>query len=616
MRSEDDSGEAGSISEKYEPGGRMSDYGNFLASKIVDFEQVGFEVNPDDLHPSTFGHQKDAIVWAAKQGRALIAMSFGLGKTHIQIELARLIHEMTGDKFLIICPLGVKHQFSEEDGPRLGVKLQYVISDADIHMADTPYLITNYERIREGNITPSLHNFAGVSLDEGSVLRSLGSKTYQIFNEAFADTPYRYVCTATPSPNRFKELIHYAEFLSIMDRGQALTRWFKRDSSSAGNLTLHEVHEKDFWLWVASWALFLYMPSDLGHSDLGYDTPDLQVHWHRIGVDHTRAWKQIDNHGQHRLILDAAGGVKEASAEKRATMGSRIEKMTEILDANPGRHWLLWHHLEDERRAITNAVPDATAVYGSQSLALREQRILDFSHGDIPILATKPEIAGSGCNFQRFCYSNIFLGVNYKFQDFIQAIHRTHRFQQEFPVDVHIIYAESEEAIVEVLKQKWQRHDELTQKMRDLVTKYGLSNAAIHRDLTRRIGMTRQEVKGERFTAVNNDCVAEIKRMEDDSIDLIHTSIPFGNHYEYTAQYEDFGHNPTDGDFWGQMEYLIPDLLRVTKPGRVAAIHVKDRILYGHQTASGTVGCMRAGVLSLPTWYARIIAPTGSAGQR
>jgi hypothetical protein len=530
MRSEDDSGAAGGVSEKYESGGRMiNTYQEFLESKIVDFESVGFDVDPADLHPSTKEHQRDSIIWAAKQGRALIAMSFGLGKTHIQIELAKLIHKMTGDKFLVICPLGVKHQFSVEDGPRLGVDFEYVTSDADIHLSTTPYLITNYERIREGNITPSLHSFAGVSLDEGSVLRSLGSKTYEIFNEAFADTPYRYVCTATPSPNNFKELIHYAEFLSIMDRGQALTRWFKRDSSKAGNLTLHEVHEKDFWLWVASWALFLYLPSDLGYSNEGYDTPELRVHWHRISVDHRRAWQQIDNHGQHRLILDAAGGVREASAEKRETMDDRIVKMAEIMDANLGRHWLLWHHLEDERRGITKAVPEATAVYGSQPLATREQRILDFSHGEIPILATKPEIAGSGCNFQKFCYSNIFLGVNYKFQDFIQAIHRTHRFQQLHPVDVHIIYAESEEGVVDVLKRKWKQHDELTEKMRDIVTKYGLSNAAIHKDLTRRIGLMRQETKGEMFTAVNNDSVDEIKNLADDSIDLIHTSIPQRN---------------------------------------------------------------------------------------
>lgn len=241
----------------------LEQYYTFLNNKIELADYSGFAIDPVELHPSNFPHQNDAIQWAARLGRGLIAMSFGLGKTAIQIELARLIHQRTGDKFLIVCPLGVKHQFSEEDGPRLGIHFQYVTSDAEIESAATPYLITNYERIRDGNIDPHKHNIAGVSLDEGSVLRSLGSKTYQVFIDAFSDVLYRYVCTATPSPNRFKELIYYANFLGVMDHGQALTRFFQRDPHKAGNLTLHPQHEERFWLWVASWALFLYRPSDL-----------------------------------------------------------------------------------------------------------------------------------------------------------------------------------------------------------------------------------------------------------------------------------------------------------------------------------------------------------------
>src|SRR5688572_19641883 len=225
-------------------------YRDFLESKIVVADRRGFDVAA--IHPDCFPHQRDAIRWAASQGRALIAMSFGLGKTRIQTELARLIHQQTGQKFLLICPLGVKHQFVFEDGPVLGVDWNYCKTDGDIDNSPTPYIITNYERVRDGDITPARHNFAGVSLDEGSVLRSLGSKTYQVFIDLLKDIPYRYVATATPAPNEYKEIIHYAEFLGIMDRGQALTRWFKRDASKAGHLTIHPIHEKDFWMWVAS----------------------------------------------------------------------------------------------------------------------------------------------------------------------------------------------------------------------------------------------------------------------------------------------------------------------------------------------------------------------------
>jgi DNA modification methylase len=372
-----------------------------------------------------------------------------------------------------------------------------------------------------------------------------------------------------------------------MDRGQALTRWFKRDSAKAGHLTIHPIHEKDFWMWVASWALFLFTPGDLGYSDEGYSLPPLNVHWHRIKVDQKRAWSQTDNRGQHRLLLDAAGGVSQASAEKKATLDDRIAQMKKIIKANPDEHWLLWHHLEAEREAIEKAVRYSVSVYGSQDLETREERIIGFAHGDIPILATKPEIAGSGCNFQYHCHSNIFLGVDYKFQDFIQAIHRTYRFQQEHPVDVHIIYAESEDSVVDTLKRKWTQYNQLVERMRGIVREFGMATTAIQSTLSRSIGIARYEMKEKLFTAINNDCVLEMENITSESVGLIHTSIPFGNHYEYSAQYEDFGHNPSDGDFWKQMDFLIPELLRVLKPGRVAAIHVKDRILYGHQTPTG-----------------------------
>jgi DNA modification methylase len=527
------------------------------------------------------------IQWMLRRGQGLLGASFGLGKASCQADAMRIIHNRFGGRTLIVCPLGARHQFTMEDGPRLGMDIQYVGNDADVEAADTPFLITNYERVRDGQIDPRKHDFIAISLDEGSTLRSLGSKTYQTFQTIFADVPYRFVATATPSPNEYKELIYYAQFLGVMDTGQALTRWFKRDSSKAGNLTLMPSHEHDFWMWVASWALFVNRPSDLGYSDEGYELPDLQVHWHCVSVNHQRAWTNTDNRGQARLILDAAGGVSEAAAEKRETLDARIAKMKEIVNEEANDHWIIWHHLEDERRAIHSALPHAVSVYGSQDPDIKEGHLLDFAHGRTQILSTKPRIAGAGCNFQRHCSRAIYLGIDHKFHDFIQSIHRLQRFQQPEPVDVHIIYAESEESIAQNLQRKWAQHDELQRKMQAIVRKYGLSHAALERDLRRQIGVNREKVNGHWFTSAHNDCVDELPRIESDSVGLIHTSIPFGNHYEYTEQYEDFGHNSSDDEFWKQMDFLIPELLRVLKPGRIAAIHVKDRILYGHQTQSG-----------------------------
>jgi DNA modification methylase len=567
----------------------MLTYEEFLQSKITLAKKSGFEPNEAAYHPSLKPHQKDAVTWALRLGHALVAMSFGLGKSRIQCQIAEQVTSRFSGKFLVICPLGVKHQFAEEDGPVLGQTWQYVRNDAEITNSDTQYLITNYERVRDGNITKeTIDQFiTGVSLDEGSVLRSLGSKTSEIFKQVLADVPYKYVCTATPSPNNYKELIYYAEFLGIMDHGQALTRFFKRDSSKAGNLKLMPSQEKEFWMWVASWALFVSKPSDLGYSDAGYDLPKMHIYWHRLSVDHSRAWSQMDDRGQRRLLLDAAGGVSAASTEKRVTLPARINKMLELMQENPNDHWLIWHHLEDERRAIEDAVSNAVTVYGSQSLEEREKAILDFSRGEIPILATKPEIAGSGCNFQKYCNRAIFLGIEYKFQDTIQAVHRLYRFMQPKEVEIHFIYAESEDSVVDVLKRKWKQHDQLVANMQNIIRNYGLSQMAIQTGLSRHFGVQRMEVKGDFYTAIHNDCVKEVALLPDNSIDLWHTSIPFGNHYEYTTNYEDFGHNSTDTEFWKQMDFLIPDMLRTLKPGRVAAIHVKDRQLYGHQTLSG-----------------------------
>ncbi len=562
-------------------------YTEFLTSKITLVAAHGLtDIDRSGFHPSLKPHQVDATEWLLQQGQALLGASFGLGKTRVQCQVAQVIHQRTQQPILVCAPLGVKHQFQHEDGPIFGQDWQYVRTDAEVQAATSPYLITNYERVRDGGIDPRNHTFAAVSLDEGSVLRSLGSKTYQTFQEVFATVPYRFVCTATPAPNAYRELIYYAQFLGVMDSGQALTRWFKRNPLKAGDLTLHDHHAEEFWLWVASWALFLYSPADLGYSDEEYDLPPINIHWHRLEVDHHRAWDKTDNRGQHKLLLDAANSISDASREKRATLPDRIAKMREIIDDHPGQHWLLWHHLEDERRAIEHAIPASISVYGSQDLDERERRIMAFAHGEIPILATKPEIAGSGCNFQHHCHSNIFLGIDYRFEDFIQAIHRTYRFQQQHPVDIHIIYAESEDTVAGILKAKWERHNQLVQTMRDLVATYGLSHAAMQRSLSRRIGIERHVIRGERFTAVNNDCVAELPHLAADSVGMVLTSIPFGNQYEYSTQYEDFGYNDDDERFLTQMDHLIPELLRVLQPGRIAAIHVKDRILYGHQTDS------------------------------
>jgi DNA modification methylase len=560
-------------------------YQEFLESKIELAQDSGFEVNPADINKALKPHQRDAVIWALKGGRRALFESFGLGKTIQEIEFCKQVIDHEGGRALIVLPLGVKQEFTQDAVDVLGYDAPvYCRSMEEVESCDSSIVLTNYERVRDGDIRPDY--FVATSLDEASVLRSFGSKTYQTFLDKFKNVPYKLVATATPSPNKYKELIHYAGYLEIMDTGQALTRFFQRDSTKANNLTLYPNMEDEFWLWVSSWALFITKPSDVNpeYSDDGYVLPPLDVRWHEIPIHYGDT---SDKTGQMQLFTEAAAGLKEAAEVKRNSIDQRVEKMKEIVESSPEEHFLLWHDLESERKAILKAIPEVVDIYGSQDYDLREKRVIDFAQGRIKLFATKKSISGSGCNFQRYCHREIFLGIDYEFNDFIQAVHRCYRFLQTDTVVIDIIYMENERQIKEALLEKWKNHNHMVKKMTDIVKKYGLSPASKIKRLERKMGVETVKVQGKHYTAVNDDCVEECRRIESNSVGLIHTSIPFGNHYEYSANYNDFGHNENTEKFFEQMDFLTPELLRILEPGRVAAIHVKDRVLFGNATGTG-----------------------------
>ena len=560
-------------------------YREFLETKIELATESGFVIDPAELNPALKPHQRDAVAWALKGGRRALFESFGLGKTVQELEFCRQAIRHEGYRALIVCPLGVKQEFQRDAVQVLGYgKPEYVRTMQEVFDSQAEILLTNYERVRDGDIDPLY--FTAVCLDEASVLRSFGSKTYQTFLEKFRGVSYKLVATATPSPNRYKELIHYAGYLEVMDTGQALTRFFQRDSTKANNLTLYPNMEDEFWLWVSSWALFITKPSDLDpeYLDHGYDLPPLDVRWHEIPVHYGDT---ADHNGQMQLFMEAAAGLKEAAQVKRDSIGQRVEKMREIVESSSEDHFILWHDLEAERHAIKKALPEAVDIYGSQDYDLREQRVIDFSEGRIRLFATKKSLSGAGCNFQKYCHREIFLGIDYEFNDFIQAVHRCYRFLQTEPVIIDIIYMENERQIKEALLEKWKNHDYMVQRMTDIVKKYGLNIAGKTKQLERKMGVKTVRIERQRYTAVHDDCVEETRRMAGDSVGLIHTSIPFGNHYEYSANYNDFGHNQNTEKFFQQMDFLTPELFRILKPGRVAAVHVKDRVLFGNATGNG-----------------------------
>nr|WP_295465245.1 DNA methyltransferase [Mesorhizobium sp.] len=584
-------------------------YARFLSAKIKPAPALGFEVDPANVNPLLKPMTQAIVPWACKGGRRALFLRFGLHKTSTQLEILRqcMMHE--GGHALQVVPLGVKHEFFLEQAERHpNLELKFVNRPGQMGEANRAGAckklihLTNYETVRDGKLDPLL--FTAASLDEAAVLRGFGgTKTFREFMATFAGDPrdgsakhggvrYRFVATAVPDPNEYIELLAYAAFLGVMDVGEAKTRFFKRDSTKADKLTLHPHKEQEFWLWVSSWALFVQNPSDLGFSDEGYDLPPLDIRWHEIASDHTTAG--AERNGQARMFADAAHGVTDAAREKKRSLDARIDKMLQIRAEEPDEHRLIWHDLEAERHAIEKAIPTVKAVWGTLDDVEKERRVVGFARGEFAELATKPMINGSGCNFQRHCRRNIYLGIGFKFHDFIQSVFRTQRFGQDGTVRIDMIYTEAERGVRRELERRWRQFEQQARKMSDIIRQYGLAENAIHNAMQRSLGVERREVSDQEagsaagatgkewtYRLVYNDTVRETREMAENSVDLIVTSIPFSTQYEYTPAVEDFGHSDDDAHFWAQMDFLIPQLLRVLKPGRRAVIHVKDRIVPG-----------------------------------
>ena len=567
-------------------------YSQFLAAKVCTAAQLGFDVDPSMVSDRMKPHCRAIVPWMLAGGRRALFTAFGLHKTVMQLEAVRLASEHVGGRGLIVVPLGVRAEFRRDAVERLGwpdpPKFIRRIEEA----SDTGVYLTNYETVRDGKLDPRL--FQAASLDEASVLRGFGgTKTFREFMALFAGDDrrdrsqrvvsdgirFRFVATATPSPNDYIELLAYAAFLGIMDVPAAKTRFFKRNSEKADQLTILPHKEQEFWLWVASWAMFVQKPSDLGFSDDGYTLPPIDVRWHELRSDHSKAGTEKD--GQGRLFANSAIALGDAAREKRESLPARLAKLLELRQEDPTAHRVIWHDLEAERDAIERAIPSAVTVYGSQDLDEREAAVRAFSDGEIAELAGKPVMLGSGCNLQRHCAWAIYLGIGHKFNDFIQALHRLQRFGQTHPVRVDLIYTEAERDIRRNLERKWRQHEEMVKRMTTIIREFGLAHAAMANLLARSMGVERVEARGNNYRCINNDCVRELPTMEENSVDLIVTSIPFSTQYEYSPNYADFGHSDDNAHFWRQMDFLLPNLLRVLRPGRVCAVHVKDRIQPG-----------------------------------
>lgn len=572
-------------------------YDAFLKEKVAFDRTFGFNPDPVCLADTLKPHQRAIVEWAVQGGRRAIFAAFGLGKSVMQLSILQQVLHRHGGRALIVAPLGVRTEFIHDGRDLLGgLDVRFIRRTEELDDDWSGVYVTNYESVRDGRL--AIDGFTAVSLDEAAVLASYGSKTTQELLDLFADIPFRFVATATPSPNEYLELINYAGFLGIMDRGAALTRFFQRDSKNAGNLTLYPHKRDEFWLWLNTWACFVQRPSDLGFSDDGYDLPPLEVVWHEVAVDITG--EHVERDGQGRLFRGGAMSSVESSREKRDTIAERVEKVMEIVRGDIAAAFrrdelagqvVIWCDLNAEQDAIESALAvdglTFSSIHGGLSDDEAERRLDEWRAGKTYALIGKPVMLGQGMNLQQASVA-IFAGVTYKFRQTIQAVHRIHRFGQARPCTVHLILAETESEVRNTLERKWAEHDALTERMSDLIRKHGLNSLSISAELTRAMGVEREVETGPTYTLALNDCVVEVRdHMAENSVDLIVTSIPFGNHYEYSLNYADFGHTDDNDHFWWQMDYATPGFLRVLKPGRIMAVHVKDRIRYGKVTGTG-----------------------------
>lgn len=410
-------------------------YSDFLAAKIISDQPTGFD--PGDTLPSyLFDHQRDIIRWALRRGRAAIFAGTGLGKTLMELIWARAVAHHTGKPVLLLAPIAVSHQHEREAG-EFGVSARVVWTAGQ----EVEIGITNYQKLDQFDLSV----FGGVALDESSILKSTTGHYRTRLIEACASIPFRLAATATPAPNDFVELGNHAEFLGVMTQSDMLATFFTHDSSETQKWRLKGHAEIEFWKWMASWAVMLRKPSDLGYSDDGYDLPPLHQHNHVLNASIEAAWQN------GMLFPVPARSLGERLSARRATIGDRVAKAVEITP--PDRNFVWWCNLNDESEAIAKAIPGAVEVRGSDNDDSKERKLKDFSDGKIRVLVTKPTICGFGMNWQH-CADTGFVGLNDSFEQVYQSIRRFWRFGQKSPVNSHFISSELEGNVIANLKRK------------------------------------------------------------------------------------------------------------------------------------------------------------------
>lgn len=490
-------------------------YQSFLDSKRFVLQNVGKDIDATKLHPVLFGFQGDFILWAARKGRAAIFADTGLGKTFMQLEWARLL----GEKTLIVAPLSVARQTVREAN-KIDVELRYVRGQTELDGTGKLW-ITNYEMVNAFDLS----TFGAIVLDESSILKAISGKTRRKLTSQCQDIRYRLCCTATPAPNDYIELGNHAEFLGICTRAEMLAMFFinankehtyfidgkayrKKGSNKAGQEWRLKHHaEQPFFRWLASWAMTIIKPSDLGYNDEGFELPPL-----RIDTTFVSAQYQPDD----QLFFTHIKGIRQQADIRRATLPQRLDKLTSLVNGYDDQ-WIVWVGLDEESKAATALLDGAIEVKGSDTPDYKAQAFEDFQDGKHRVLVTKCTIGGFGMNFQN-AHKMAFLGLSHSWEQYYQAIRREWRYLQEYPVDVHIIMSDVEEGVYHNVMRKDRQAKRLRQELIAQMSVYEREEIG---DIVPLKAKYEQEItRGESWTAMLGDACERLGELDVESIDL------------------------------------------------------------------------------------------------
>jgi superfamily II DNA or RNA helicase len=537
-----------SFAEKIAVKTEAFDYQSFLSRKAVIDPPTGLSKVPA-LNPALFDFQRDIDAWALRRGRAAIFADCGLGKTPMQLEWAKHVP----GPVLILAPLAVAGQTMRE-GEKFGIEVRYARSQAEVSGKIT---VANYEML--AHFDPS--HFAGVVLDESSILKSYDGATRTAIIEAFRQTPFRLACTATPAPNDYMELGNHAEFLGVMSRVEMLAMFFVHDGGETQKWRLKGHAEPEFWKWLCSWAVMIRKPSDLGYPDGDFKLPELVMHEVEVAV-------QDDTMGQ--LFPVQAQTLQERLQARRSTISERVADTAAVVNATADP-FLVWCNLNDESHMLAKAIPGAVEVSGSDSNEAKERAMLGFSRGEIRVLVTKPSIAGFGMNWQH-CNNMAFVGLSDSYEQFYQAVRRCWRFGQTRPVNVYVVTAETEGAVVANIKRKeadaMKMAENMVEHMKDL------NSAALHGGIVRsKDAYVRERAVGEGWELHLADCVELASEIPSDSLHYTIYSPPFASLYTYSNSDRDMGNCKDDDEFMEHYRFLVRELYRATMPGRLVSFH-------------------------------------------